>query len=336
MAVETTGQTQKRGSSASRKIRWLSIAIVVVVALYSAGWFFVASEIERVVAGVIARPGPVSLECADLKRAGTPFRIGFDCSRTSVKDDATGAMVSAGAIRAVAHIFNPGSGLVELDGPANVSMLDGNAITANWSRMRAGFSVGLSSLKSLSVTGEGIAADIFNYAMVEPVIAKASGGEFHIRGNGADIETAVLVRDFAVATRSGTEVLPQLSTSAMLTLKDKAELLEGKPLVSKAMTGQLTSFKIETPEGLYGEMTGPFEIDADGYISGQFQTKFEKISLWQRDLNKLLPGAEGTVSGMAALLKGLAKGGDSVTVNLVVNKGAISLSMMPLGRIPPI
>ena len=67
-----------------------------------------------------------------------------------------------------------------------------------------------------------------------------------------------------------------------------------------------------------------------------FKTRFEKIDLWQQHLLKLFPDAEGTISGLAALLKGLAKGGEDVTVNLVVTKGTLSLSMMPLARIPPI
>ncbi|UVC08290.1 DUF2125 domain-containing protein [Rhizobium sp. TH2] len=332
MALDTV-----RGPSpASRKIRRLGISVAVIVALYSAGWFYVASKIEETVRNFIARPGPVELACDGLTRTGTPFRIGFACDRTSVKDDATGGMLSTGAIHAVANIYNPGSAIVELDGPADVSLLGGTAITANWSLLRSGFSLGFSGLKTLSNTGENLSLDLFSYAMVEPIVAKAKHGEFHIRGNGADVDVAVLADDFALATKSGAEILPMLSTSTELTLKDKAELLEGKPLLSKAMTGTLTSFKIATPQGLYGEMSGPFEIDEKGYISGTFKTRLEKLGLWEANLLKLFPKADNTISGMAALFKGLAKGGDTVTVNLVVDKGTITLSMFPLGHIPPL
>ena len=323
-------------SPASRKIRRLGVAVAIVVALYSAGWFYVASKIEDVVADFIARPGRLTIDCDGLTRTGTPFRIGFACNQTSLKDDATGAMLSAGAIRAVANIYNPGSAVVELDGPANVSLVDGTAITADWSLLRAGFSVGFSGLKSLSSTGENLSVDLFDYSLVEPIVAKARHGEFHLRGNGADLDLALLARELALATRSAVEILPTLSTSAQVTLAGKAGLLEGEKLLTKAMKGTLTSFRIETPEGLYGEMSGPFEIDAEGYISGTFETRLEKISLWESNLLKIFPEASNTISGMAALLKGLAKGGDTVTVNLVVDRGTITLSMFPLGRIPPI
>lgn len=346
MALETTPEaspatnpatgpaTGPGASSASRKIRRLGIAVAIVVALYAAGWFFVASKIEGLVGDFIARPGPVALTCENLKRAGTPFRIGFDCAQTSIKDNATGSLVSAGAIRAVSHIFNPGTALVELDGPLHASLLDGGVVTANWSLLRSGFSVGFSGLKTLDVTGEGLSTDYFDYNLVEPILAKAAHGEFHIRANGADLETAILARDFSLSTKSGIEVLPLLSTSTILTMKGRAGLLEGRPLVSKPMKGELTSFKIEMPDGLYGEMSGPYEIDSEGYISGRFKTRLEKLGLWESHLNTLFPKARSTISGMAALLKGLAKD-DKVTVNLVVDKGTITLSMVPIGFIPP-
>jgi hypothetical protein len=334
MALETTPGATSGPSKASRNIRRLGIAVVIVVALYAAGWFFVASKIEGLVGDFITRPGPVQLTCDNLKRAGTPFRIGFDCTQTAIKDDAAGSMVSAGAIRAVAHIFNPGSALVELDGPLHVSLRDGGVLTADWSLLRSGFSVGFSGLKTLDVTGEALSTDYFDYNLIEPILAKAASSEFHVRANGADLEIAAIARDFSLSTKSGAEILPTLSTSTMLTMNDRAGLLEGRPFFAKPMTGQLTSFKIEMPDGLYGEMSGPYEVDDEGYISGEFKTHLEKLDLWERRLTKLFPEARSTISGMAALLRGLAKD-DKVTVNLVVEKGTITLSMVPIGQIPP-
>jgi hypothetical protein len=83
-------------------------------------------------------------------------------------------------------------------------------------------------------------------------------------------------------------------------------------------------------------MSGPFTIDEDGYVSGTFRTTLEKLDLWDRRLQAIFPDAGDTISGVAALLKGLANGGDKVTVKLRVDRGNISLSMLPLGKIPPI
>ena len=331
MALDTTAGARP----ASRKIRRLGIAVVIVVALYSAGWFFVASKIETYLKGFLGGSGPVDIQCPGLATEGFPFLIGFTCQKTEIGNPADGNVVTAGALRAAARIYSPGSAVVELDGPANVSLADGSALLAEWTSMRSSFTVGLSSLKTFSAAGENVA---LNYKTADEALrAKASHGEVHLRGNGNDLEAAMLARNFELGQDGVSQpIVPLLSTSAQLTVDGKAELLEGKPLIGKAMKGQLTSFRIEMADGLYGELSGPYEIDDEGYISGEFKTRFEKLDLWQQHLLKLFPEGENTISGLAALLKGLAKGGQDVTVNLVVKKGTITLSMVPLWRIPPI
>jgi hypothetical protein len=333
MALQTPAGTPP----ASRKIRRLGIAVVIVVALYSVGWFVVASKIETYLEGVLSGAGPVDIACPGLATAGFPFLIGFTCDKIDVRDSSDGNVLTAGALRVAARIYSPGSAVVELDSPANVSLSDGSALSAQWSSMRSSFSVGLSSLKTFSASGENVALDYLSDALHAALQAKASHGEVHLRGNGNDLEAAFLARNLALGAEGVPEpILPALSTSAQLTVEGKAELLEGRPLIGKAMKGQLGSFRIEMPDGLFGEMSGPYEIDDEGYLSGEFKTRFEKIDLWQKHLLRLFPEGEGTISGLAALLRGLAKDGQDVTVNLVVRKGTLSLSMVPLARIPPI
>lgn len=332
MALETTAGTTSGATSASRKIRTLGIAVAIVAALYSAGWFFVASKFEDLLKGYLDGGGPVEVRCPGLATSGFPFLIGFTCDRTEVVDG--GNSLTAGAFRAAARIYSPGSAVVELDGPANVSLADGSSVAAEWKSMRSSFSVGFSQLKTLSSVGEDVKLNYLSEALYNAITARASHGEFHIRGNGDTLEAAVLARDFQLGVEGADPILPVLSTSLKITFDGKAGLLEGRPLVAKPVTGDLTSFKIEMPDGLYGELSGPYEIDGEGYISGEFKTHLEKLDLWEKHLVKLFPDGESTISGMAALLRGLAKD-DKVTVNLVVDRGTITLSMVPIGRIPP-
>lgn len=336
MALETTAATPSGAAPASRKIRRLGIAVAIVVVLYSAGWFFVASKFEGFLKSQLNGAGPVDIQCPGLATSGFPFLIGFTCDRTEIADGATGDTLAAGAFRAAARIYMPGSAVVELDGPANLSLSDGASVEARWKSMRSSFSVGLSQLKTLSAVGEGVALNYLNDSLTNAITGKASHGEFHIRGNGDNLELALLARDFQLGADGADPILPALSTSLQITLDGKAGLLQGRPLVTKPLRGQLTSFRIEMADGLFGEMSGPYEIDDDGYVSGEFKTRFEKLDLWEKQVLKLFPDARSTISGMVALLRGLAKGEDKVTVNLVVDRGTITLSMFPLGRIPPI
>ena len=86
----------------------------------------------------------------------------------------------------------------------------------------------------------------------------------------------------------------------------------------------------------YPTVTVPFIPSSAWFPTGQYHRYLpglERSTLRVADR----PGwIDANTSGMAALLKGLAKGGDTVTVNLVVDKGTITLSMFPLGHIPPL
>lgn len=325
-------------SPAGRKIRRLGIAVVIVVALYSAGWFYVASKFETFLGQFVNRvsPGDVSIQCDKLTTGGFPFLIGFTCDKTSIDDQSTGNRVTAGPFRAAARIYSPGAAIVELEGPANFTLEDGSTITAQWQKLRSSLHAGLSGLRELSLEGDLPSLKVESPNFYAPFDLKVREGEFHTRQNNGDLDLAAIANDFEWVDNSGNAIIPKLSTSADLTVYGKAGLLEGKPLGSKSMKGELRAFKIETPDGMYGEMSGPFTIDEKGYISGTFRTTLEKIDSWDQKLRLIFPEAGDTISGVGALLKGLAKGDDKVTVKLKVDRGNISLSLLPLGKIPPI
>lgn len=324
-------------SSPSRKIRRLGIAVLAVVALYSAGWYFVASEFEAFLGRFLNKDSNgVTLECGNLATGGFPFLIGFTCDRTGIDDPGTGSRAAAGPFRAAARIYNPGAAIVELEGPADFVLPDGSTIEARWSSLRSSLHASLSGLNHLSLQGDEPALRLNAVMLYEPFDFRARQGELHLRNQNGDLDMAAIAHDFEWKLASGEAVLPRLSTSADLRLDGRGELLSGQPANLRPASGELRSFRIETADGLYGEMSGPFTIDAEGLISGTFRTTFEKIDMWDTTLRRLFPGAGDTISALAALLKGLAKGEDRVTVNLKVDRGLITLSLLPLGRIPPL
>jgi hypothetical protein len=325
-------------SPASRKIRRLGITVAVIVALYSAGWFFVASKIETYLDGMVNHTGPggLNVQCDKPTTTGFPFLIGFSCDRTAISDKSRGNTLTAGALNVAARIYNPGTAVVELKGPANVALENGGTIEGQWDQLRASFRANFSGLSTFSSDGKALSIKVSSPELVDTLTFAAKDGQLHLRNNSGDLDAAVSAANFSLTDSSNTPLLPLLSTSVELTLAGKGALLEGVPFGSKAMKGKLTSFKIETSDGIYGEMSGPFTVDDEGYISGTFKTKLEKLDLWENRLRGIFPEAGDTISAVAILLKGLAKGKDEVTVKLKVNDGDISLSLLPLGKIPPI
>jgi hypothetical protein len=338
LALATTAAPSPSG----RKIRRLGITVAVIVILYSVGWFYVASKFETFLGQFVNHGGPgnISLQCEKLTATDVAnlfrFSLGFNCDKTSIRDEATGSELTAGPLAVLARIYNPGLANIDLQGPAKVTFADGTTLDARWQRLGSSLRANFNGLTELSLEGDLPSLKINSPNFYAPFDLRVREGQFHTRQNNGDLDLAAIANDFEWVDGEGNAVLPKLSTSVDLKLYGKEKLLEGKPVMTRPMKGELRAFKIQTPDGLYGEMSGPFTIDEDGYISGTFRTTLEKLDLWDQKLRQIFPEAGDTISGVAALLKGLAKGGDKVTVNLRVDRGRISLSMLPLGKIPPI
>jgi hypothetical protein len=336
LAVASTASSSRAG----KKIRLLGIAVVIIVILYSAGWFFVASKFEAFVGQFVnqVHAGRPRLTCdkLDASDIGNLFRfsLGLSCDKIAINDGVSGSTLTAGSFQALARIYNPGRVNIDLQGPATVTLGDGTTIDGQWQRLQSSLRASLTGLSELSLEGDLPSIQLDSPNLQVPFDLKMREGEFHARQNNGDLDVALIANDFDWKDASGNTILPRLSTSADLTMVGKAGVLEGQPLVLNGSKGELRSFKIETPDGLYGEMSGPFTIDDKGYLNGKFRTTFEKIGLWEQTVKTVFPDAGDSISGVAVLLKGLAKGKDRVTVNLKVDRGNITLSFLPLGRIP--
>lgn len=86
----------------------LLVAVIVVCLLWSAGWFFVQSQVRDSLATLATAPGTTAeprLTCAQTSIGGFPFRIDIGCTEaTLVADDVT---VTAAGIRASVQVYNP-------------------------------------------------------------------------------------------------------------------------------------------------------------------------------------------------------------------------------------
>ena len=325
-------------STGARKVRRLGIAVAIVVALYSVGWYAVASKIETDLGDFLRQGGgrPFAVTCDQLETAGFPFLIGVNCDRTAFADARTGDRVEAGAFRIAARVYNPGTFVTEIDGPAAAGFGNGVRADGSWTRLAASGRAWLDGLSRLSVVSDMPQVKLSFPALMDAIQLTAASGEAHFRTVDNSLEVAAIAREFQWRLEGQAPLIDKISASADILLDNQAELLKGNRPASKAMTGTLKSFRIEMAGGLYGSLTGPFTINEDGYLSGEFAAHLENIDLWQKTLVTLFPEADATISGMAVLLKGLGKDGSGSDVTLNLSDGLITLSMMPLGHIPPL
>lgn len=95
------------GDVTLRKFLWLAIAVVVVVALWTFGWFWAAGELRQQVQLLADGDGEAKpkITCGSFTVTGFPFRLDAECRDGQVIDgDLT---VTATALRASLLVYNP-------------------------------------------------------------------------------------------------------------------------------------------------------------------------------------------------------------------------------------
>lgn len=329
---------QPTASTAGRKIRRLGIGVAIAIALYTAGWYYAANRLEGFLnnALVASAEGPVAADCNGLSVGGFPFLIGVTCEKTGLLDQPNGIKAAFEGFRSAARIYMPGTAIVEIDGPAQVSSAYGVSAKGDWQSLRASLSANLDGLKKASFEGRAVTAKIASDRTFQSFNLAIGHPELHVRANGDDLDIALLTEDVDFSMEGFIQPLPRLSASADLTLVGKSHVLNGKAYGGKETSGELRALKVDMGQGMYAELSGPFSIDAEGWVSGSLVLYVENLDLWEKTLLTGFPEASGTISGMSEMLRGLTKGRDKVSVNLSIDKGTIMLSLIPIGHIPQI
>lgn len=323
-------------SPIGRKVRRLAIFVAVVIALYTGGWFYGAGKLEGFIKDQLAAlPPDVGTRCDNLGVGGFPFLIGVTCERTILSEPANGIEVEAGALRTAARIYMPGQAMMEMDSPARARFGDRVELEGDWGSLRASVAAGMDGLKRASIEGKEVDLHINLPADFLAFRLNVGLPQLHVRDNNGDLDLAILAEKLSWEQIGVSPSLPTLSASLDMTIVGKAGVLRGLPWGAKRADAELRAFKLDLGNGIYGELSGPLSVDDDGWVSGTLDLTLERLDLWEETLNTAFPEASGTVSGMARMLQSLANGKtDKVKVKLNVNRGTVSLSLLPIAHIP--
>jgi hypothetical protein len=330
------------GTSRTGKGIWLwglGLA-VVVIALYAGGWFYAATLVRTNVLRALGQKSSagVSAECADMSLGGFPFRIGLGCTKVSIDDHRNGVSASFSNLNASASVYAPGTIVWTVQSPAEIRTAQGQTISAEWTRLLSELQTRGKGIEQGSTVIEGLKAGIVSSLAGQRVDLSAARTEIHARQNGADLEATIGIENANAVIKDFPQPLPTLSASADMTLTGGAAILAGGETGESlhGTSGILNHIVADIGDGRTMKLSGPFSIDDQGLISGQFKLEIDQLGPWRDSLKLAVPAASRTIDFAGKLLKGLASGGDSVTVNLTADHGAVSLSgFIPIGRIPP-
>ena len=163
------------------------ILLLVVVVLWSAGWFWVRGKAGSEMDAWLAREAAAgrSWTCADRSITGYPFRIELRCA--SLAFARADSRFTLGPLTVVVQVYQPRQGILEAAGPFHVEQGDLVA-DASWTSLEASFHGASEGFirASLAVDGPKVAVQ---GAGPVPVEVKARHLEIHARPTPARFAT---------------------------------------------------------------------------------------------------------------------------------------------------
>lgn len=333
--------SQSVASGKGKRLWLVGLGLLAILAgLYAGGWYYATSVVKTTVLKALGQQNNagISGECGDMAFSGFPFAIGLSCAKVTVDNQTRGISTTFSSLQASAPVYQPNHIGWKLQSPAELRTTQGLTVSAAWTDLQSNLVAKGRGVEQSQTVIDGLKANIVSSVTGQGADVTADHTELHARQNGNDLELAVGIENATAVIKDFPQALPSASTSANITLTDKAGLLDGSDRNGmRGAAGTLHQAVIDIGDGRVMTLSGPFNFDDEGFLSGQFKLEINQIEPWGDSLTATLPAAKNIIKTATKMLKALANGGSKVSVDLTADRGRLSLSgFIPLGKIPPI
>jgi hypothetical protein len=339
---------ERKRSGAMRVFVWVGALVLILAVVGTAAWFYLARELDARVSSALdaAAGGGTTINCPNREVFGYPFRIGLHCDSIAVESASSGIKASAGALRTAAQIYDPTRIVGELDGPLLVDAPNLPPLEMTWELAQAStnlFTQGLMRM-SLAVDQPALAIRSADGGAAQAPLLTSQRLEIHLARNGETL-LAALSDDGVAGQLPNGVALPSLNVLADVSVDSAGDwLVRGVPggrldEALRGRSGQLRNVSFAFADNVPGSvaLSGPFQIAADGRISGDFRLAVADADRIAGAVNALVPGLGGVMQAVAGAITfaGRQENGTSV-IDVQVRNGEMRLGFIPLGRLPPI
>ena len=328
--------SDERSPNFRRRLFWLAAFLVMLFAVYSAGWFYLANRLKTEADQAVARLGSkgIAAGCANLTVSGYPLSFAVSCDNLAYEDDAKKIAASTGNFNAVAQIIQPLSPVADVRGPLRTSVPGMPPLWIDWDQLHA--TVKLSwplprrvSLQAAGLSGQTDPADDSDPA--ELFYAANAAGQ--LEPKGPDVTYTGSFSDLEInANAIGGRVLPALDGGGEATVKNGLALIAAPP---KSLRGQAVDIaRLDLSSGTaHVSVSGPISVDADGLIDANLTIKLKDPKAVAAILGGAAPEHKSEIEQGFA---GIAMLGSEPSLPLKIVKSKASLGFIPLGKIKPV
>lgn len=325
----------------SRRIKFLGIGVLIVIALYTGAWFWGASYLKGEIAKGIAQSNAngTQAECANLDVKGFPFRAGVFCDKVTFADPAQNIAVSLGAFRSAAQVYDPARGIIELDGPLDMQLPSGESVKANWSLLHASARYGDPLPKQIDVEARDF--DVVIPQINPGALIKAVNAQTHFRTVDQDVDLASSADDLTLnPLLTGGRMVPLFDLETSVRLNNGAKYLDtSASTLGEFMRGQsatINTVSMRFADGGGFSISGPLSVDEAGLLSGDLSVLFTEAEKLGKTIQGISPEIAAYVSPSLSLAASTAKPGENPKIDVTIRKGKAAIGIFPLGEIPPL
>lgn len=331
-------------SGSFRPFVWIVVVALLLAAVLSGAWYYLAGQLDRAVrAGIETAGGEgVRIGCENQAVFGYPFRLGLRCDALDIDAPAKDFRADGGALRTAAQIYQPNRVVAELDGPLNVTAAGMPPFEVSWTLAQSSTSFWTEGLDHFALVLDAPKIALHQPAGARQPLVQSERVEVHARRRDQALDLAV--SDTAVKLLApDLAAVPVFDVAADLTVEGAANWLAGRRegrTLGEALagkSGEIRSLRIALA-GAAGSVavSGPFSVDADRRISGDFAVAVENAEGVIATVSTVVPqlaSLAGTIGSALGFLGRTENG--RTTIALAVRSGEASLGIIRW-KIPPL
>jgi hypothetical protein len=326
-------------SKYSRRIKWLGIGVLVFIVLYTGAWFWGASYLKGEIGKALAQTAASGqqTDCRNLGIKGYPFRAGLFCDSLVFEDPSRRISLKLGAVRSATQVYDPMRGIIEIDGPLELSLPGGVSVRANWSLLHASARLARPLPKRVSLEAKDFTAALPSKS--DQNLFKAADIQAHFRTADQDIDLAASGAGVTIdpAVTPG-RVIPEFNYGLDIGVKNGVALaLSGEknlPHLLRGQSGTVRAVSLDFTDGGGLTLSGPVSLDEAGLLSGDLSITFSEAEKLGTTIEKIAPEIAAYVAPSLSLAASTAKPGENPRITVTIRKGRASIGLIPLGSIP--
>lgn len=320
----------------------LIIVLVVLIAGYTAGWFYIANKLEARAKADMARLDAqgVGVKCEDLRMGGYPLRINVVCDSISWQRPSEGMSFRAGRFTSGSPVYAPRSLTNDLTGPAFIEFPGLEPLEVNWSKFTSNARLARPFPTGIELAAREVAIGVrTETTRTEPLSTLEqmdfrmgeADGTLKIDGRFAGLKFAKAVVGHAAS--------PEIDGVADIDVSDAATLLAGgdTPFHQRLRghSGTVNQAFLSMPNGAMVSVAGPFSVDTDGLINADLKLTLVNPQLLAQAGQVVIPAQGGNIATVLFALSAMPKDENGNPVmEIAVRKGKVSAGFIPLGQLP--